>query len=306
ISSFDVTVHEENYTFNQSNLLPNANYCVSVTMTATGNKHSVPSELKCVVIEDHANESRTALVVSIVFGALAFILLVVGLILLDRAGCICMVKTLIPKTLKSIPTSESSYIAGSEFTSTFVSPVDVISKKLEVEQEAEGEAKSYEGGYERRVRLQKSNPSSTATSGEFPSGVSSSVGSSGQATSSSEEDHSASELESSAIAAPPVRATEDSANLPFNASGVFNVNLNTVSIASPASVWTGFQQVEAPPEKPEDSMESNKAGISVDQHNPIGLGVGDLDVEFCSDEEEEDSSENEDSDSRLISGYMRR
>ncbi|CAN2387594.1 hypothetical protein PRIEUP_LOCUS11913 [Pristimantis euphronides] len=324
VSSSTVTISTEIYTLIQPNLLPNANFCVSVTVTAPVNNNSVPSKLKCVVTESLVNGSSTIIIVGVAFAVLFVIVLVLGLFVLDHAGYICRAKTLIPKVLKSIPTSESAFIDGNEFTSpTFSTPEEIITKKFEVEQKAQTEVKTCEGGgYASRKRLpgsDESDTSGTATSGDFPSAVSSSAGSSTQANSSAEEDLSAghqgdgvpsatSHLGISSIVHLPVIATENSSNPPFDNCGVFNINLNSVAIADPADVWTGFRQVEAPLEEAENSMESHKAGVALVQHNAICLDV-DLEEEYCSDyeEEEDDISENDDSDSHLISSdYMRR
>lgn len=314
VSSHEVYIGEENYK-SISSLLPNTNYCVSVSIIEmVSRKPSIPSKLECVVTEYHASGGSTAyIIVSVVCGVLLLIGLVLSLIGLDIAGFICRTRTLIPKVLKSMPSSESTFFQGSEFTSpTFSIPVEIISEKFAFEQKPESEDKSCEGGYANRKRIVDSDTSGTTTSGELPSAVSSSVGSSGQTNSSAGEDTSAGHLEdgvssAQSIARVPVSATDDSSNLPFDPSGIFNINLNTVSIAEPADVWTGFKQVELPPEEAEDSLESHEAGIALDQHNDICLGVDGLEEESYSGyEEDEDSSENNDSDSRLISGYMRR
>lgn len=312
-STTDVIISEN---YNIPHLLPNTNYCVSVSIQETSvlsRKPLIPSKVKCAVTEYHASGgSTTYIIVSVVCGVLLLIAVVLSLFCLDVAGYICRASVLIPKVLKSIPASESSYINGSAFTSPTLSiPVEIISEKLAVEQKPESENKNCEGGYANRKRIVDSDTSGTTTSGELPSAVSSSVGSSGQ-TNSSAEDTFAEHLEdgvfsAETIAHVPVGAPDDSSHLPFDPSGVFNINLNSVSIADPADVWTGFRGVELPQEEAEDSMELHKAGIALDQHNDICLGVDVQDEEYSSGcEEEEDSSETNDSDSCLMSGYMRR
>ncbi|XP_044140351.1 interferon alpha/beta receptor 2-like isoform X2 [Bufo gargarizans] len=319
VSFYKEDMHTENCTFIQSNLLPNANYCLSVNITSNLNKKPpVPSKLKCVVTEYHGG-STVHVIVSAVCGVLLFIGLVFCLIGLDFAGYICRAKTAIPKVLKSLPSSESSFVARSEFTSpTFSIPVDIISKKFQVEPKPESE-KNCEEGYTSRKRLVDSDTSGTSTSGDLPSAVSSSTGSSGEANSSAEEDlssgrrgdrvsSSVSALGGSSIVCPPVSVRDDSSNLPFDTSGVFNINLNTVSIADPAEVWSGFRHVEVPQEEAEVSVESHETEIELDQCNgDICLSIDGLEEEDWGDcEEVEDISENDDSDSNLISGYMKR
>ncbi|KAG8590924.1 hypothetical protein GDO81_006973 [Engystomops pustulosus] len=321
VSSYEKEMISDNYTFTQPNLLPNANYCVSVSVSATLNgKPSIPSEWKCVVTEYHVSESsKVYIIVAAVCGVLLFAGLVLLLVGLDFTGYICRTKTIIPKVLKSLPTSESTFTDRSEVPSPAESlTVEIISRKSETEQKWESENKSFEEGYTNRKKLLLvSDGSSTMASGELPSGGWSSNESSGQATSSTEEDVSAghlvegtssvvSELGSFSGGARTTGAIEDSSNLPINTSGVFTINLNSVAIADPANVWTRGKLEEVPREVAEDSA---KAGIVPHQHNVgICLGTGDLeDEENCSDyEEEQDISENSDSDSHLISGYMRR
>lgn len=314
VSVFDYG--EENST-SISSLLPNTNYCVSVSIKETtlqSRKPSIQSEPKCVVTEYHASGSSTVyIIVAAVCGVLLLAGLVLCLIGLDVAGFICRARTLIPKVLKSMPASESTFFDGSEFASPTLSiPVEIISESFVVEQKPESEDKCCEGGYANRKRIVDSDTSGTTTSGELPSAVSSSVGSSGQTNSSAGEDVSTGHLEdgvfsAQSVAQVPVNATDDSSDLPFDPSGVFNINLNTVSTADPTNVWTGFSQVELPQEEAEDSEESHEAVITLDQHNDICIGVDGLEEEYCSgDEAEEDSSENNDSDSCLMSGYMRR
>ncbi|XP_056415488.1 interleukin-10 receptor subunit beta-like isoform X2 [Hyla sarda] len=318
IRTENTDLREKNYLV-IPNLLPNTNYCVSVTIVSKSflnNKPSIPSEVKCVVTEYRENGRSTMvyIIMSVVCGVLLLISIVLVLTGLDIAGYICRARTLIPKVLKSIPTSDSLFIDSSEFTSpTFSFPVEIISKNFEVKDNTECEVKNCEGGYANRKKLVDSDTSgTTTTSGELPSAVSSSVGSSGQTDGSAEEDISAGSLGNIlptvvSFTPVPVSATEDSSNLPFNAGGVFNVNLNTVSIADPVDVWKGFRLVEVPQEEAKDLMESEEAEISSEPHNSICIEVDDLEEEYCSEEdEEEDSSENNDSDSHLVSGYMRR
>ncbi|XP_069801952.1 interferon alpha/beta receptor 2 [Dendropsophus ebraccatus] len=309
----EIDISEENSTL-IPNLLPNTNYCVSVDIIkipfTLGKTRA--SEVKCVLTENHKNESTTIYItVSVVCGVLLLIGLVLALIGLDFSGYICRAKVLIPEVLKSMPTSESIYIDGSEFNPPTFSIPGIISKKFELQPKPESEVINCEGGYANRKRLVDSDTSGSATSGELPSAVSSSVGSSGQTTVSAEEDISAGRLgnrDPSGVSITPVSvsATEDSTNLPFDAGGVFNIKLNTVSIADRADVWTDFRQAEVHQEEAKDSMESQEA---LGQHSNVCIEVEDLTEEYYSDyeeEEEEDSSENTDSDSHLISGYMKR
>ncbi|CAJ0929951.1 unnamed protein product [Ranitomeya imitator] len=313
VSFQDEHISEENTTFIYS-VLPNTNYCVSVNVTADSNsrplKPPIPSKTKCVLTDKLVSGSSTVYItVSVVGGVLLLVGLVFSLYGLDKAGYICREKTVIPKILKSLPTSTSTFFDTSDFASpTFSIPVD-ISEKFEVEHEPESDHKSCNGGYENRKRLVDSDTSgTTTTSGEHPSAVSSSTGSSGQ-----EEDLSTGhrgdgassavcELGSSSFSRLPVKAKDDSSNLPLNTSGVFNINLDSVSIADP-----GFGQVKVPQEETEDSIESHEVEIALDQRSHVCLD-DDLAGKYCSDyeEEEEDISENEDSDDHLVSGYMRR
>ncbi|XP_073524440.1 uncharacterized protein [Phyllobates terribilis] len=317
VSFQDEHISEENTTFIYS-VLPNTNYCVSVNVTADSNsrplKPPIPSTMKCVTTDSLVSRSSTVyIIVSVVCGVLLLVGLVLCLCGLDKAGFICTVKTRIPKVLKSLPTSTSTFFDTSDFVSpTFSIPVD-ISEKFEVEQKPEHEHKSCDRGYANRKRLVDSDTSgTTTTSGGLPSAVSSSVGSSGQEEdlSMGHQGNGASsavcELGSFSFACLPVKSKVDSSNLPLDTSGVFNINLDSVSIADPAKVWSGFGQVEVPNEEAEDAMESHEVGIALDQHNDVCLD-DDLVEEYCSDyEEEEDISENDDSEGHLVSGYMRR
>ncbi|KAM4047926.1 interferon alpha/beta receptor 2-like isoform 1-T4 [Anomaloglossus baeobatrachus] len=315
VSFHDEHISKENTTFTYS-VLPNTNYCVSVNVIADSNfkplKPPISSEMKCVVTDGHGSGSSTLyIVVSVVCGVLLLVGLVLFLSGLDKAGFICKVKTRIPKVLKSLPTSTSTFFDTSEFASpTFSIHVD-ISEKFEVEQRPEH--KSCDGGYANRKRLVDSDTSgTTTTSGELPSAVSSSVGSSGQ-----EEDLSTGhrgdgassavcKLGSASITRIPAKTKDDSSNLPLDTSGVFNINMDSVSIADPNKLWTGVGQIEVHQQEAKDSTESQEVGIAMDQCNDICLD-DDLAEQYCSDYgEEEEISENENSDSQLVSGYMRR
>ncbi|KAM3934646.1 interferon alpha/beta receptor 2-like isoform 1-T3 [Leptodactylus fuscus] len=321
----DREIINEEHSSSIPHLMPHTNYCVSVSiLRANPNTQTLskPSPVMCVVTEGQEDNgsSTVYIIVSVIGGVLLLIGLVFFLIGLDKAGYICRAKTTIPKVLKSLPTSESMFSNGSEFTSpTFSIPVEIISQKIEVEQKLESKVKICEEGYANRKRLLDSDTSGTMTSGELSPDVSSSLGSSGEAKSSTEDDLSGghlgngvstvvSELGGSSVDSLPVSALDDSSNLPFDHSGVFNINLNSISIADPA--WASFTPPEVTQEVAQVSMESHEAGTILDQHSvDFCLGVGNLEEgeEYGSDyEEEQDISENDDSDSHLVSGYMRR
>ncbi|XP_073440830.1 uncharacterized protein, partial [Dendrobates tinctorius] len=320
VSFQDEHISEENTTFIYS-VLPNTNYCVSVSVTADSNsmplKPTIPSKMKCVLTDKLVNggsSSTVYIIVAVVCGVLLLVGLLFCLYGLDKAGFICRVKTGIPKVLKSLPTSTSTFFDTSDFASpTFSIPVD-ITEKSEEEQEPERDHKLCDGGYENRKRLVDSDTSgATTTSGEHPSAVSSSIGSSGQEEDLSTEhrgDGASSavcELGSSCFSRLPVKAKDDTSNLSLDTSGVFNINLDSVSIADPAKIWSGFGQVEVPQEEAENSIESHEVEIALDQRSDVCL-YDDLAGKYCSDYEveEEDISENEDSEGHLVSGYMRR
>ncbi|XP_063812527.1 interferon alpha/beta receptor 2-like isoform X2 [Pseudophryne corroboree] len=326
VVSIDVEFGRENNTI-ISNLLPRANYCVSVTVaTAINLTPSIPSAPKCVITgPNHSNEHNTLLiVVSVVCAVILLVTLLLILFGLDRTGYIFKGKNYIPKVLKSIPASPSAFSGSNDFGwSTRIVPVEIMEKKIEVEDIKDKEKSCGEGYASRKPFLTKS-VSGTGSGDQPPSATSSSEESSGPPSDSSEEDTSAqlsagldissavSEGSCSSSTPLPVNALNKTSSSLFSNSGVFDINLNSVAIADPEDAWTGLQG--APKAEPVVLMSPQLAGITLDTENcrdfPCDISIDELRMPRfeggCSEEEEEDSNSNDGSDEHLSSGYMRR
>ncbi|XP_051470957.1 interferon alpha/beta receptor 2 isoform X2 [Apus apus] len=91
-------------------LYPNRNYCVSVMIAASLNKHSIPSVWKCITTGSGAPQERENLYtyIGIIAGVLCFLLVLVGALkCVHAAGCI-LPKKLLPRTLVFGRTLDSS------------------------------------------------------------------------------------------------------------------------------------------------------------------------------------------------------
>ncbi|NXN99790.1 INRA2 protein, partial [Rhinopomastus cyanomelas] len=77
-------------------LYPNRNYCVSVTVTASLNKNSIPSAWKCVITDSVAQEDYHTVAVA---GAMCFLLLLGGALKCMHAGGYILRNSPLPRTL---------------------------------------------------------------------------------------------------------------------------------------------------------------------------------------------------------------
>ncbi|NXE99691.1 INRA2 protein, partial [Menura novaehollandiae] len=75
-------------------LYPNRNYCVSVLVTASLNKYSMPSSWKCVTADSEARQGSAA-----VAGAVCFALLIAALLKCVHAAGFVLQKKSLPWTL---------------------------------------------------------------------------------------------------------------------------------------------------------------------------------------------------------------
>ncbi|NXL02473.1 INRA2 protein, partial [Mesembrinibis cayennensis] len=77
-------------------LYPNRNYCVSVTVTASLNKHSIPSAWKCITADSVAQQDYHT---GAIAGAICFSLLLAGALKCVHAGGYILQKKSLPHTL---------------------------------------------------------------------------------------------------------------------------------------------------------------------------------------------------------------
>ncbi|KAM3936012.1 interferon alpha/beta receptor 2 [Leptodactylus fuscus] len=96
-------ISEQHFTTQISPLLPNTNYCVSVTITDIMNYKQVPSSMKCVLTKETQKRGDT----SIPYMTVLAVVLAVGFLMilcaLDKAGYIRKKKMFTPNVLKSLP-----------------------------------------------------------------------------------------------------------------------------------------------------------------------------------------------------------
>ncbi|NXV18250.1 INRA2 protein, partial [Cepphus grylle] len=77
-------------------LYPNRNYCVSVTVTASLNKNSIPSAWKCITTDSVAQQDYYTVAVA---GAICFSLILAGALKCMHAGGYILQKNLLPHSL---------------------------------------------------------------------------------------------------------------------------------------------------------------------------------------------------------------
>ncbi|KFV73207.1 hypothetical protein N307_12717, partial [Dryobates pubescens] len=77
-------------------LYPNQNYCVSVTVTASLNKHSIPSAWKCGIAESVAQQDYHTVAIA---SAVCLILMLAGALKCVHAGGFILRNKLLPRTL---------------------------------------------------------------------------------------------------------------------------------------------------------------------------------------------------------------
>lgn len=308
------------------NLQPNTKYCVWVEVKAGSNIASIiPSPQKCVVTGDISRVDRTHVIIPVVCGILLFVGILLCLFALDRAGYIGLHRKFFPKVLKSLPQSESRYSGRNECTSpAYIVPVEVVSQKLDVEKSQDNEDHYKEGGYASRKKLLDSDTSAGDSSGPVLSSNSSSLESSDQMTGSSDEERISTThpvdsdiITDSSRSFSPILTTalESSSDLPFNNSGVFNVNLNSICIGNPGNIWTGLKNGGTLEIEPTEEPDMNSGGglslnrdITACTANVL-VDLQPMAIEYGSDNYEEDLSDNGDNcdvDDNVVSGYMRR
>ncbi|XP_030325049.1 interferon alpha/beta receptor 2 [Calypte anna] len=95
---------QENFNTVIEELYPNRNYCVSVMVTASLNKHSIPSAWKCITTDSVAQQDYHAVLVAVT-AAICFILMLAGALKCIHAGGYILQKTPLPLSLVSIITS---------------------------------------------------------------------------------------------------------------------------------------------------------------------------------------------------------
>ncbi|NXU76791.1 INRA2 protein, partial [Oreotrochilus melanogaster] len=79
-------------------LYPNRNYCVSVMVTASLNKHSIPSAWKCITTDSVAQQDYHAVLVAVT-GAICFSLMLAGALKCLHAGGYILQKKSLPLSL---------------------------------------------------------------------------------------------------------------------------------------------------------------------------------------------------------------
>ncbi|KFQ20593.1 Interferon alpha/beta receptor 2, partial [Mesitornis unicolor] len=77
-------------------LYPNRNYCVSVMVTASINKHSIPSAWKCITADAVAQQDYHIVAIA---GAVCFSLMLVGALKCVYAGGYILLNKSLPRTL---------------------------------------------------------------------------------------------------------------------------------------------------------------------------------------------------------------
>ncbi|NXG47461.1 INRA2 protein, partial [Psilopogon haemacephalus] len=77
-------------------LYPNQNYCVSVTVTASLNKHSIPSAWKCGIAQSVAQQDYLTVPVA---AAICLLLMVLGALKCMHAGGVILLNILLPRNL---------------------------------------------------------------------------------------------------------------------------------------------------------------------------------------------------------------
>ncbi|NXX17418.1 INRA2 protein, partial [Podargus strigoides] len=77
-------------------LYPNRNYCVSVMVTASLNKHSIPSAWKCITADSVSQQDYHTVAIA---GAICFSLVLAGALKCMYAGGYILQKNSLPRTL---------------------------------------------------------------------------------------------------------------------------------------------------------------------------------------------------------------
>ncbi|XP_018103916.1 uncharacterized protein LOC495517 isoform X1 [Xenopus laevis] len=281
LTDIENVTYKEVLTFTESKLPPNANYCVSVNVSASTNTRgkNIPSPFKCVVTTAaQTHDSQPPYItIAVIVSILMLIGIVCLLIGLDRAGYICMGWNFFPKVLKSFPTSVSmdgnkEYVCPAQFVS-----VETLCN-TEMEECNDSEEEMCGQGYAVRTKVldtAQNDSGGGESSAIQPLGFSSSIESSGQDCSFSAEEGIPKEpvlelTESGASASePPQAVASPPGPMLFNSDGVFNVNLNSVSVGNPEDLWTVFKNEASPIEKQEDITAVDVPDVPQDPHDLI-------------------------------------
>ncbi|XP_049691008.1 interferon alpha/beta receptor 2 isoform X2 [Accipiter gentilis] len=115
---------EEIFTTVIEELYPNRNYCVSVMVSASLNKHSIPSAWKCVTADSVAQQDYHTVGIA---GAICFSLMVAGALKCMHAGGYILQKKSLPRTLVFIRTLAYSPWT---FESEEIASVEIIHKEV--------------------------------------------------------------------------------------------------------------------------------------------------------------------------------
>ncbi|KAM4701007.1 uncharacterized protein O3C94_002021 [Discoglossus pictus] len=147
----------ETFTTTIPDLLPNTNYCISVSASASSNinSHQIPSAYLCVITREGDDPSTAYIpwVAVCVFALLIGFILI--LIALDRSGYICINRKLFPKVLKSLPKSYSVYEETKESVCrAYVGPIQIISKSKNEEESDASDEESCGQAYTQRKQLE--------------------------------------------------------------------------------------------------------------------------------------------------------
>ncbi|XP_041437497.1 interferon alpha/beta receptor 2 [Xenopus laevis] len=256
LAEFENVTYKEELTFVESNLPPNTNYCVSIIVSASLNLNGkiIPSALKCVATT--ADSQPPYVVIVVIVSILILIAIVCVLIGLDRAGYICMGWNFFPKALKSFPTSVSM-----DGNKEYVCPAQIVSVEIlnntEKEECNDSDEEMCGQGYAARKKFLDSAQNDSISTLQT-SAPSSSNESSGQDCSSSAgaefprkplldlHESCASDLELPQAVTP--------CPMLINSAGVFNINLNSVSVGNPGDLWTDVKNQAPPIEEQVDIM----------------------------------------------------
>ncbi|XP_053310514.1 interferon alpha/beta receptor 2 [Spea bombifrons] len=301
-------VHE-NYVYVIKDLLPNTNYCVSVSVSTSNNLNGpIASELKCATTNKDVNVD---LIIVCTLVSITLIGLVLLLIALDKAGYLFFGKHFTPKVLKHLTKSESIFYENTEAChQACVVPVVV---KQKTEEARESGYEDCDRGYCNRKKVLDSDQSAPLTSEEPLS-----VESSGQDSSSSTGVAILKELAPVQDAEEswplrihvPAAETDANLNLPSRDRETFNVNLNSVLVGDPESLWMDVQKAHPDTDR-EPLLILRGAGVRTGEAE-LGLFANGHDAQtipesedYCASEEDV-NSDNGESDEHFVSHYMRR
>ncbi|KAJ1113205.1 hypothetical protein NDU88_001460 [Pleurodeles waltl] len=317
--------HAENFTTVVDNLLPNANYCISVVTSATSNLSPLrkSSALKCIVTDFSSSTTGTtvhALIFGVIFST-GVLLLFAGLFL---SGFLCLGNTPLPKVLIKISRAENLFF---EFLPEPVCPVEIqlVAKKKKVVEcssdEDESDGEDVHEDYTCRIGVNTklsidTSASDVTTSHTFTD--SSVVDMSSHETlctkaSQSEGLPTSAEDESgTSKLLTPLMSGERSLTRLEN-TGNFNVNLASVLLGTSGKPSSGDVASQESPQGDQESSASSQDSsapllafdLLVDK---VGVELAELteDLEDCFYNEGLDTDESDDTEENQVSEYMRR